>query len=543
MSEQQPAVTATPSPAGREEQNVQRVIALSPRSPIPRLSFWIAVGLLFLFWLSRVHNLLALPLFLDEASHLTRAQWVWQGRPFYLLETGKMLAPYLAALFWPFSAAPFIGRYVVVILGAVGIASAYNVGRELGSRNAGLLCMALWIICPQLMFFERMALVDTTISAMAMLALWLAIRMIRSGRVAFALLCGVALALCLFAKTTGLVFMPIPILVAALLGKREKWRSYLGQIVIAYAVLAALSIGPILYIRSVNADPTGLKYGLTTIRTDNLEDRAQDNALRIWDAEQIYFSKWMLGLVIASAVMLLFYAPRKAILLLLLIAALLGAIIAVAASLWLRYASPAAPFMLIITALGLTMTAEQLRQMKLPRPVYGLPWLVAAIWAVVVGLPFQSTAYNDPRGLTSMLPSRDVVEYLQWIPSGYGIRDAAEYIFKNYTTPITVIGTAVNCNSARLYAPVDTPITFVCPESLDWGGGNLAIIEDIQQQADKDGKVLVLAEEYGPYKPIVSEKDLPTPRDILKIFSRPARDYAVVLFSIKGSTLPTKQAP
>ena len=337
--------------------------------------------------------------------------------------------------------------------------------------------------------------------------------------------------------------MPIPILVAILLGKRANWRSYIRQIVIAYVVLTALSIGPILYIRSVGADPTGLKYGLTTIRTDNLGDRAQDNALRVWDAEQVYFSKWMLGVVIASAVMLLFLAPRKAILLLFFIAVLLGSIIAVAASLWLRYTSPAAPFMLMIAALGMTMTAEQLRLTKLPRFVRALPWLVAAIWAIAVGLPFQLTAYNNPSGLTSMLPGRDVVEYIQWIPSGFGIRDAAEYIFKNYTTPITVYGTAVNCNSARLYAPVDTPITFVCPETLDWGGGNAAIIEDIQRQADKDGKVLVLGEEYGPYKPIVSDNDLPSPHNVLKIFSRPARDYAVVLFSIKGSTPPTQSSP
>src|SRR5215468_1255312 len=103
----------------------------------PSRFFWIAVGLLLVFWISRVHNLLALPLFLDESSHLTRSQWVWQGRPLYLLETGKMLAPYLAALFWPFSAAPFIGRYVVVMLGSIGIASAYGVGRELHSRSAG----------------------------------------------------------------------------------------------------------------------------------------------------------------------------------------------------------------------------------------------------------------------------------------------------------------------------------------------------------------------------------------------------------------------
>src|SRR5437667_5996816 len=92
---------------------------------------WIAILFLFVFWLSRTHNLLILPTFLDEASHITRAQWVWQGRPLYLLETGKALAPYLAALFWPFTAPLFIGRYVVVLLEAIGLAAVYAVGREL----------------------------------------------------------------------------------------------------------------------------------------------------------------------------------------------------------------------------------------------------------------------------------------------------------------------------------------------------------------------------------------------------------------------------
>src|SRR3954470_10124073 len=106
-----------------------------------RASSWIAVFFLLVFWFSRTHNLLILPMFLDEASHLTRAQGVWQGRPLYLLETGKALAPYLAALFWPFTAPLFIGRYVVVLLEAIGLASVYAVGRELHSRQAGLLAM------------------------------------------------------------------------------------------------------------------------------------------------------------------------------------------------------------------------------------------------------------------------------------------------------------------------------------------------------------------------------------------------------------------
>ena len=136
-----------------------------------RLSIWLAVGLLLVYALSRLAALLALPVFLDEASHLTRAQWVWQGRPLYLLETGKALAPYLASAMWPFgSGTLFIGRFAVIALGLVGLAAAYGVGRALHSRGAGLVIMALWIVAPGIFFYERMALVDTTVSAMAMLA-------------------------------------------------------------------------------------------------------------------------------------------------------------------------------------------------------------------------------------------------------------------------------------------------------------------------------------------------------------------------------------
>src|SRR5260221_11617553 len=133
-----------------------------------RFSFYAPVLLLLLYWVSRMYHLLVLPVFLDEASHITRAQWVWQDQPLYLLTTGKVLAPYLMAVFWPFQGEIFIGRYIVVLIALIGIAACYAVGRELHSRQAGLLAMALWIVCPQLMFFERMALVDTTISALGM---------------------------------------------------------------------------------------------------------------------------------------------------------------------------------------------------------------------------------------------------------------------------------------------------------------------------------------------------------------------------------------
>ncbi len=493
---------------------------------------WGAVLLLLIFWVSRLHNLLALPIFLDEASHITRAQWVWEGRPLYLLETGKALAPYLAAVFWPFAGAPFIGRFVVVLVGAIGLASVYAVGRELHSRQAGVLAMALWIIAPQLMFFERMALVDTTISSMAMLTLWLAIRMLRSGRERWAILCGVGLALCVFAKTTGIVFFPIPVLVALLVKMRMGWRERINLIVIAYVTAAVLLIGPILYIRSAYADPTGVAYGLTSVDSQDLVQRVQANAAQVWDAEQVYFSRGMLAVVLLAAGFGVSYATRTTLLLLALAVAPLVAVIATAVSLWLRYISPATPFLLLLTAIILLSAADALQRRISPRIAYALPWLVAGAWALLVGIPFHLTAYNNPAELD--LPEGDVVEYIQWIPSGFGIREAIHYIQTLDSKPIIVISTAVNCNGARLYLPLDSSVKMICPD-LDWGGGNTRAMYEIQDYADLYGQVYVLSEEGR----IVYEYELPRPLTVLKEFARPGGSYEVKLYRVKSDSNPS----
>ncbi|MEP7284307.1 MAG: glycosyltransferase family 39 protein [Chloroflexota bacterium] len=485
-----------------------------------------AAALLFIFFLTRIHNLLALPIFLDEASHITRAQYVWQDKPLYLLSTGKVLAPYLMAIFWPFQGPVFLGRFVVILLGLIGIAACYAIGRELYSRQAGLLAMVLWIVCPQLLFLERMALVDTTISSMAMLALWIAIRMIRSGRKRTAILCGVGLTLCVLAKTTGIVFLPIPVLVALLIKSPVNWKNRVLLVGIAYATVFMLLLAPVLYIRQTGDDPTGLKYGLTTTNTDKLGTRLQANATKALNAEQVYFSIPMLWVMIIGAAAATLYVPRVTLLLLPLVGALLLAIIATAVSLWLRYISPAAPFLLLLTAIGLIALADALRESYRIRLVTLLPWAVAAVWAIVIGIPFLLTAYRDPSKLP--LPAGDRTEYIEWIPSGYGLQPAVDYLQQIIKQPTTVIVTAVNCDGARMYVPYDSPVKLVCP-GVDWGGGNYSIISDIQQRVNTEGQVYVLGEDA----PIVAEYELPAPLTVLGRFPRPNGLYAVKLYQIR----------
>src|SRR5579859_1650318 len=501
---------------------------MSKRTSVSHISQWLPVLVLLIYAALRLYHLMTLPIFLDEASHITRAQWVWQDKPLYTLTTGKALAPYVMSLFWPFVGGPFIGRYVVVLFGLVGIAACYAVGRDLHSRQAGLLGMALWILCPQIMFLERMALVDTTFSAMGMLTLWFAIRMIRRRQIHWAVLCGIGLTLAILAKLTALVYIPIPAMAAILIASRNiRWTTRVRQAIIAYVICALLLVAPFLYIRSSGEDPTGEKYGLTSTNTQTLQSRIEANTTKLIDAERTYFSDGMLLIMGIAGLAALILAWRSALILLALTFAPLLAIVATAVSLWLRYAVPAAPFALLLTAIGLVAFANRLRKWHFSPLVSILPWALAVLWAVFVAIPFQITAFTNPAALR--LPQSDRFEYIDWVPSGFGIQEAVRYLLRMTPQPTTVIVTAANCDGARLYVPYGSTLTLICP-GVDWGGYNDPIIQDIQRRANRDGQLYVLGEDA----PIVRESDLPEPRTVVERFPRPGPYYAVKLYLIQG---------
>jgi hypothetical protein len=484
------------------------------------------VLLLLLFWASRLHEVLRLPLFLDEASHLTRAQWVWEGQPWYLLETGKALAPYLSAAFWPFAAAPFIGRVVVVLLGLIGMAAAYAVGRALHSREAGLLTMGLWIAAPQLFFFERMALTDGTLGAMAMLTLWLAIRTGRGGRAVTAALCGVALMLTVLAKLTGLVYLPIPALAAALVGCGG-WRSRLRGVIITYVVFGLLAAPLVVFWQREEADPTGQSSGLTSTDPTSISARVERNLPKSWEAVRAYFGDSMLGVIGVACLAALAWRPRPSLLLLAQVVVPFAAIAVTAQQLWLRYLVPVTPFFLLAAAVGLVEIGRWLLP-RHPGSARWLPRLVIGVWAVSVGLPFALNAYRDPAMLP--LPAGDRFEYVEWIPSGYGIREAAAYLNATIDEPITVLGAAVNCNAARLYLRFESPVTLHCP-SLHWGGDNPHIVADIRARIARDGVLYILSEDKAP--PTIDVRQFEQ-REEIAAFMRPSRRNTVRLYRVMG---------
>jgi hypothetical protein len=459
---------------------------------------------------------------------------VWEGQPFYLLETGKALAPYLTAALWPYEGVTLLGRIVVVLLGMIGLAAAYAVGRELHSPRVGVLTMVLWIAAPQLFFFERMALVDTTMSAMAMLTIWFAIRMMRDPRWGWAVLCGVGLMLTILAKLTGLTYLPIPVL-AAFVG-RVAWRVRIRQAVIALVVFAILAASMFLYLQSIEADPTGQSSGLTSTDTSSLSTRITRNIPTMIEAERTYYGDFMIVVMLAMSVLAVVRYPLRSGLLIAQIVLPAGVIAATAQALWLRYLSPAAPFLLMLTAIGLVAVGQWIaRLIKQPRVWVAVSAVVSLVWIVGVCVPFIATAYRDPAVLP--LPAGDRTEYIEWIPGGYGIREAADYLNANVTEPITMIGVAVNCNAARLYLRQDSPVTLLCP-SLHWGGDNPQIVTDMQERIARDGVVWVLSEDKNPATVDLRQFD---GRVEIAKFGRPTGRNTVRIYRIERTNLPSQE--
>ncbi|MFN8417666.1 MAG: hypothetical protein U0528_00230 [Anaerolineae bacterium] len=120
--------------------------------PISRRWLWIMVVCLFVYWLLRLPASLALPVHTDEGGYVVWSQWVWGERPLQAVEGGKALMVFLAALANPFNQGLFVGRYMTLLLGALGIASALRRCPQSPFAAAGVICALLWLGTPELIF-------------------------------------------------------------------------------------------------------------------------------------------------------------------------------------------------------------------------------------------------------------------------------------------------------------------------------------------------------------------------------------------------------
>ena len=168
--------------------------------------------LLLAFLAVRTYRLTSLPIFIDESLHLFWSLRVREDleldRP---LRDGKPLQALVTAFTVPGADDPlWAGRFTSVLVGAVGMWAAWQIGRRLFDEATGLTAAALYLACPFTLFYDRMALSDVYLSTFAALTLLASIAVARDPRPAKGLWLGLALAGCVLAKVPGLMLAPLP---------------------------------------------------------------------------------------------------------------------------------------------------------------------------------------------------------------------------------------------------------------------------------------------------------------------------------------------
>ncbi len=392
---------------------------------------------LLCYFITRIYGLTSLPIFVDEGIHIQWASEMWRGdlggilRP---LLDGKLLQIWLTALVIPWSLDPlWASRFVTVFFGSLTLWGCYEIGRILFNKTIGLVSAGLYIICPFVLFYDRMALADGILSAFSTLTLLWSISIIKEPKKEYVWLLGVSIALGILTKIfPGIVLLSTPLIVWLCLPKRKKtslWRYFRN----VYLLAIGVSLIPICIFfkkttqiveKSVLA-PTSFDF------LQNFSSNFKMASEWLW----AYWTPTVMILGMIGFIMALVKKQREAILLLILVLfpiVVLGGI----SRIWFpRY-------ILFVTVPFLILASWSATHLKsiLEAWVMRLPWqyerwqvqiTLSLIFFAIIFFPARRIDYylwTDPS--RAPLPRIERIQYIEEWPSGYGVKEAAVYLLQ-----------------------------------------------------------------------------------------------------------------
>ena len=182
--------------------------------------------IIIFYLITRLINLTLLPIFTDETNYL---DWGWReihtsGRFFYSLYDAKQpLVMWFFGIFQSFTSDPLLaGRLVSVLTGLLTLVGLYKI-----SKNP--LVPILYTLSPIFLFFDRQALMESSLVAAGVWTAYFLIKFIHSPTFKTSLPLGLVLGLSLYIKSNALLFSVSAFVVIALAAiKNPKFRfSYL----------------------------------------------------------------------------------------------------------------------------------------------------------------------------------------------------------------------------------------------------------------------------------------------------------------------------
>jgi MFS family permease len=380
-----------------------------------------AFALLLLACLAvRTYRLTSLPIFIDESLHLFWSLRVREGleldRP---LRDGKPLQALVTAFTVPGAEDPlWAGRFTSVVVGAVGLWAAWQIGRRLFDEETGLVAAVLYVACPFTLFYDRMALSDVYLSSCAALTLLASIAVAGDPRPRNGVGLGLALAGCVLSKVPGLMLAPLPLAVAFLLPPRRP--GLFRTLGIAYAVAALLAAYPAWFFFAHSGQ---LQKAAGVEEDVEVAHLLADN---MGDAVRWLWAYWTWPLTLAALAGVALGLLRRRGPELLLAAASLGPVavfVALSFYWYPRYVLFATIPALVLAARVLVLIARRAAAYA-GRPPVWLAVLLAA--ALVPAIRVDAALLGDPA--RAPLPRLERFQYVDGFSSGYGCPEAVAWL-------------------------------------------------------------------------------------------------------------------
>jgi hypothetical protein len=200
------------------------------------------------FILLRTINLTLLPIFNDESTYIRYGLHQLNEpahQPYSLLIGKEPLLPYLYAVFGSGFDNLLLGaRWVTIIFGFLTLFGLYLFTKSLLGKSAALFASIFYCIAPYTVFFDRLALMDSPVSTIAIWSLYVTYLLLKKARWWYAIALGTIMGIGLWIKTSDLFYLFLPLIsysVYAFTKKDKGWN-------IAKRIATALVIALIIYL-------------------------------------------------------------------------------------------------------------------------------------------------------------------------------------------------------------------------------------------------------------------------------------------------------
>lgn len=220
-----------------------------------KLEFILVLALLIFYFALRLPNLTLQPIFADEAIYIRWAQ-IMRSEPtlrFVSMQDGKTplfmwaMIPFLKIFEDPL----FAGRLLSVLSGFFMAAGVFFIAYKHINLRVAVWAVFLMVITPYIVFFDRMALVDSMLAAFSIWSLALCLWLVQKPRLDLAMFLGYVLGASMLVKTPGFFNVLVTPFAALVFRKKSSPGSFLKtlgffgiSLFISMVIYNLLRLGP-----------------------------------------------------------------------------------------------------------------------------------------------------------------------------------------------------------------------------------------------------------------------------------------------------------